>query len=78
MSKWLIIGLLAFLALGLGLWISVDPNARQEAAQVWNNIDGDSLLGPIAQAFKDFADSVGRLWSPDAIKIDIPSVGLPH
>lgn len=89
MSKWFIVGVAAVAAVGTGLWLVFDPNARLAAAQVWNGIvaalararasaNSSSLLQPIAGAFQDFADSVASLWSPKAIRIEVPSIQLPH
>ena len=89
MSKWIIIGVIAAAAVGTGLWLAFDPNARMAAAQVWNGIvaalararlsvNSSSLLQPIAGAFQDFADSVASLWSPKTIRIEVPSIQLPR
>jgi len=89
MSKWIIIGVAAVAAVGTGLWLAFDPNARLAAGQVWNgvvatlararaNVNSSGLLQPIAGAFQNFADSVASLWSPEAIRIEVPSIQLPH
>jgi hypothetical protein len=89
MSKWVVIGSLAAIALGLGVWVTLDPQARAGAAEMWTGakalfaqvgteINGDALWAPVAGAFKDFANSVGGLWSGSAVKIEVPSIQLPH
>ncbi|MFH1184046.1 MAG: hypothetical protein V1755_03280 [Chloroflexota bacterium] len=78
MSKWVVLGLLAAIALGLGLWVAIDPEARRGAAQTWTQSNAGDLLAPIAGAFKDLADSVGGLWSASAIRIEVPRIELPR
>lgn len=78
MSKWVVIGLLAVISLGLALWVTIDPEARTEATQMWTQSDAGDLLAPIAGAFKDFADSVGGLWAGSAVRIEVPSIELPR
>ena len=89
MTKWAILALLVGMAAGIGLWIFFDPEARAVAAQTWDQTramfleagigaDGTSLWAPVVNAFRDFADSVGGLWSGNAVQIEVPSIQLPH
>jgi hypothetical protein len=83
MGKWLLIFFV--IAVGVGVWLTVDPGARITLASAWNDIrnapggalggiDAASLWAPIGRAFEGFANSVAAMWSPRTIQIDVPSV----
>jgi hypothetical protein len=87
MAKWTVVVLLAGMCMGLGLWVTLDPQARAVAVKTWNQVgamfpwigaagDGGSLWAPVASAFQGFADSVARLWSPDTVRIEVPSIQI--
>ena len=78
MSKWVVVGLLVAVAMGFGLWVANDPEARREAARMWTESHASDLLAAIAGAIKDFGDSVGRLWLGGAVRIEVPSIELPR
>ena len=89
MSKWLVVALLIFAVMAIGLWMTVDPNARAAVTETSNRartlvveagipVDGDSILASITEAFGNFADSVVNLWSPDTIRIELPSIQMPQ
>ncbi len=89
MSKWILIGALAVTMLGVGLWVTLDPNARAAAAQAGSEareslaraaaeVHAQDLWAPVASAFHDLADSVSGLWSGTTIQVQMPSIQLPH
>lgn len=89
MSKWIILGLLTVIALGLAIWTFSDPRAGAGAADMWRStqawfvqaktdIGGADLWAPVGRAFRDFGDSVAGLWSSTTIRIKVPAVQLPH
>jgi hypothetical protein len=89
MTKWVVLVLLVGIGAGIGLWVALDPQGRAIAAQLWHGatgglakggieFDSRSLWAPVTGAFKAFADSVGKLLSPGTIRIEVPSIQVPH
>ena len=89
MSKWVILGLLTVIAVGLAIWTLSDPRAGATAAEMWGSvrawfararidIGGGDLWAPVGKAFRDFGDSVAGLWSRTTIRIEVPAVQMPH